>query len=262
MHIEQIWTGNSGRNFNYLAVCGKTGTALAIDPLDWEKCLAVARRKGWKITAIVNTHEHGDHIGGNARMMEETGAPLFIPKGGAMRIPGATRELGAGDTVTVGDETLDVLYTPGHTMLHISLVSRETAPAFLCGDTMFNAGVGNCHNGGHPEVLYRTYSEQVTKMPAGTRVYPGHHYIANNLRFTLDREPDNARAAALLDEVKDEDPAAPLVTTLALERDINAFLRLSQPTVKARIREAFPDVPAEPDEKTVFLKLRELRNKW
>jgi len=65
MIVEQIWTGNAYRNFNYLIACPETGDALAIDPLDYEKCLSVAKKRGWTITQILNTHEHGDHTGGN-----------------------------------------------------------------------------------------------------------------------------------------------------------------------------------------------------
>ena len=60
MIVEQIWTANSGRNFNYLIACAETGEALAVDPLDHEKCLAAAKAKGWNITQILNTHEHRD----------------------------------------------------------------------------------------------------------------------------------------------------------------------------------------------------------
>ncbi len=99
-------------------------------------------------------------------------------------------------------------------------------------------------------------------MPDNTLIYPGHDYIVNNLRFTLSREPDNARARALLPDMEKQDTERALVTTLALEREINTFFRLSSPSVIAHLREAFPDLPEHPDERTVFLKLRELRNKW
>ena len=99
-------------------------------------------------------------------------------------------------------------------------------------------------------------------MPASTRIYPGHDYIENNLRFTLDREPDNRSARDMLDSIKTQDPANAMVTTLEIERGINTFFRLTSPTVIARLREAFPDLPDRPDARTVFLKLRELRNKW
>ena len=100
-------------------------------------------------------------------------------------------------------------------------------------------------------------------MPDTTLVYPGHDYITNNLEFTLDREPDNTDAAKLLQELQgSHDPDRAMVTSLALEKDINSFFRLTSATVIARLREAFPDLPDEPTPKEVFVKLRELRNSW
>ncbi len=99
--------------------------------------------------------------------------------------------------------------------------------------------------------------------PDATLIYPGHDYIANNLGFTMDREPDNAKAAALLDDVKrDHDPERPLVTSLGLEKQVNTFFRLTSKSVISRLREAFPGLPDNPSQKEVFLKLRELRNSW
>ena len=263
MIVEQIWTANKYRNFNYLIVDPQTGEALAVDPLDHQKCLAAAKEHGWTITQILNTHEHGDHTGGNRAMIEATGAKLLAHKNAAARIPGMDRGLGAGDIIEVGKTVeLEALDTPGHTMSHVCLLSHTDTPALFCGDTLFNAGAGNCHNGGHPSELYQTFAAQLSKLPDTTQVYPGHDYIANNLGFTLDREPDNKKARHMLAEVRDQDPNRALVTTLALEKEINTFFRLHSPTVIAKLRERFPDLPDEPDAKTVFLKLRELRNSW
>ena len=77
MEVEQIYTENDYRNFNYLIACSETGDALAIDPLDHKKCLAAADKLGWNIVKILNTHEHGDHIGGNAEMVKSTGAQIL-----------------------------------------------------------------------------------------------------------------------------------------------------------------------------------------
>ena len=263
MIVEQIWTGNAYRNFNYLIACEETGEALAIDPLDHEKCLARAKARGWTITQILNTHEHGDHTGGNAAMVKATGAKILAHHNAKARIPGMDRGLSAGDIVKVGRTVeLESLDTPGHTMSHICLLSHTDRPALFCGDTLFNAGAGNCHNGGHPNELYETFAGQLAGLPDSTLIYPGHDYIENNLKFTLNREPDNRRAAKLLDEVGGQNPDKALVSTLALEKEINTFFRLHSPSVIARLREAFPDLPEAPDPKTVFLKLRELRNKW
>ncbi len=263
MLVEQIWTGNAYRNFNYLIACEETGDALAIDPLDHQKCLARAKARGWTITQIINTHEHGDHTGGNAAMVKATGAKLLAHHNAKARIPGMDRGLSAGDVVKVGRTVeLESLDTPGHTMSHVCLLSHTDTPALFCGDTLFNAGAGNCHNGGHPAELYQTFTGQLVKLPDATLIYPGHDYIENNLKFTLNREPDNRRAAKLLDDVGGQDPDAPLVSTLGLEKDINTFFRLHSPSVIARLREAFPELPDAPDPQTVFVKLRELRNKW
>ena len=157
---------------------------------------------------------------------------------------------------------LEAMDTPGHTMSHICLRSRTDIPAIFCGDTMFNAGAGHCKGGGHPDSLYTTFAGQLAKLPDGTLIYPGHDYIENNLNFTLDREPDNARARQLMSDVQGQDTHDALVTTLGQEKEINTFFRLQNPSVIARLREAFPDLPENPDDKTVFLKLRELRNDW
>jgi hydroxyacylglutathione hydrolase len=93
-------------------------------------------------------------------------------------------------------------------------------------------------------------------------IYPGHDYIENNLRFTLNREPDNKSAREMLDKLAGQDPNDAYISTLEVEGRINTFLRLTSPTVIAKLREAFPDLPDTPDQRTVFLKLRELRNTW
>ncbi len=263
MIVEQIWTANAYRNFNYLIACRETGEALAIDPLDHEKCLATAKAKGWTITQILNTHEHRDHTGGNAQVVAATGAKVLAHANARDKIPGMDRGLRAGEAIRIGRTVeLECLDTPGHTMSHICLRAHGDRPALFCGDTLFNAGAGNCHNGGHPSELYDTFAGQLAKLPDETLIYPGHDYIANNLGFTLDREPDNAKARAMLPAMKQQDAARALVTTLALEKEINTFFRLTSPSVIKRLREAFPDLSDNPDQKTVFLKLRELRNKW
>jgi hydroxyacylglutathione hydrolase len=261
--VKQIWTANAYRNFNYLIACSETGEALAIDPLDSAQCLQVAREAGWEITQILNTHEHHDHTGGNQAVVDQTGAKVLAHARAKDKIPGLSRGLVAGDIVRVGKTVeLEALDTPGHTMCHICLRAHGKHSAIFTGDTLFNAGAGNCHNGGDPQALYNTFAEQLEQLPEDTHVYPGHDYVENNLRFTLDREPDNHKAAELLDQVIGQDPANAYVSTIAEEREVNTFFRLRSPSVIAQLRERFPELPENPDPRMVFIKLRALRNTW
>ena len=134
MIVERIWTGNAYRNFNYLIACPETGEALAIDPLDHEKCLADgARRKGWQITQILNTHEHHDHTGGNAAVVAATGAKVIAHHAPAARIAGVDRGVKAGDVIKVGKTRRARM--PGHArphdVPHLPALARRPAGAVL-----------------------------------------------------------------------------------------------------------------------------------
>ncbi|HEV2700538.1 MAG TPA: hydroxyacylglutathione hydrolase [Steroidobacteraceae bacterium] len=263
MIIKRIWSGNDSRNFHFLVACPESGEALAIDPLEWGLCLAAARAEGWSITQILNTHEHPDHTGGNAGLVAATHARLLAHERAAATIGGVDQGLKRGDVIRVGRTVeLECLDTPGHTLAHICLYAHGQEPALFAGDTLFNAGAGNCHSTGRPELLYDTFVTQLARLPDATRLYPGHEYLARNLQFTLDREPDNQDAAQLLVTAQGSEPDAIPVTTLGQEKRVNTFFRLHNPRIIQGLSERFPDLGEHPDPKTVFLKLRELRNSW
>lgn len=266
MLVERIWAANPLRNFNYLIACEETGEALIVDPLNAAQCLGAARARGFSITLVLNTHEHRDHTDGNAGVVAVTRAKVLAHAGAARLIGGVDRGLSRGDVIKVGRTVeLEVLDTPGHTRSHICLLAHGQSgdtSALFCGDTLFNAGAGNCHNGGDPGLLYETFVEQLARLPDATRVYPGHEYMTRNLAFTMDREPGNVEAAQALEATNAQDPTTARVTTLGEEKRVNTFFRLQNPEIIARLRERFPDIGEKPDARTVFIKLRELRNSW
>ena len=263
MIVKSLFIDNALRNFNYLIACPDTGEALAIDPLAADKCYQLAQQHDLQITQILNTHEHWDHIGGNERLVELTGASILAHANAEDKIPNIARGLYAGNVIKVGKHIeLEVLDTPGHTYAHVCLLSHTDTPALFCGDTLFNAGAGNCHSG-DPDSLYDTFSEQLATLKDSTEVYPGHDYLQNNLRFTLDREPDNDDAQQLLHQLEQfHDPHSPLITTMEQEKLINTFLRLQSPSVREHLLDAFPELSVDASDKDIFIALRELRNHW
>jgi hydroxyacylglutathione hydrolase len=262
MHIERLWPDTRLRNYHYLVACEESGQALAIDPFDWQLMLNTAQARGWQITQILNTHHHSDHTAGNQPLREATGARILAHAAAASVIGGVDQGLGKGDIIRVGRDELECLDTPGHTMSHICLFAHGSEPALFSGDTLFNAGAGNCHQGGDPNMLYHTFADQLARLPDATRVFAGHDYLLNNLGFTLDREPSNAAAWQLRAQLRDSAPLDMPITTLAAEKTFNTFFRLQNPEVIARLRERFADLPESPTAREVFVKLRDLRNQW
>ena len=176
-------------------------------------------------------------------------------------IPNVAVPLFAGRSVEVGTTVkLRVLDTPGHTKAHVCLASELGAPALFSGDTLFNAGAGNCRFGGDVHDMYRTFSDQLALLPDDTKIYPGHDYIINNLNFALSVEPENTFARQLLDAVSTQSPEDRLVTTMATERRINPFFRLGSAEINASLKALFPDMKTDPE--AVFVALRGLRDDW
>jgi hydroxyacylglutathione hydrolase len=266
MQIERVWANNEARNFHYLVGCSETGEALAIDPLNWQACLSRAQELKWTIRQIFNTHEHGDHTGGNTALVRATGAAVLAHAGAAERIGGVTHPLKGGDVVRIGPKLqLRCLDTPGHTRAHLCLYADAAdgqPPALFSGDTLFNAGVGNCIHGGDPQLLYQSFTDCLSKLPGATRVFPGHEYLLRNLSFTLDREPSNRAARELAQRVTAVSPADMPILTMSEEQQINVFFRLDQPEVIAGVRRARPAMLTETTPRAVFLALRDLRNRW
>lgn len=216
---------------NYMWLLRMGDAAAVVDPGDAQPVLAYLSAHGLTLTAILNTHHHRDHVGGNAALLERFPVPVYGPDDG--RIPAVTNVVGEGDRLPLpgfGGLAFDVLFLPGHTLTHIAF----HAPGLLfCGDTLFACGCGYLFEGTAAQ-LHASLT-RLAALPAATRVYCGHEYTEANLRFAHAVEPANPGIAAWQAEAGAQRAAArpTLPSTLGRESAVNPFLRCGVPAVKA-----------------------------
>jgi len=222
-------------NYAYLVVCEATHEAAIVDPSEAPPVIAAVERAGVKLVAIWNTHHHLDHVGGNEAVAARFGVKEvcgFATDEG--RIPGQTRFLETGDTVTVGKVTATITHVPGHTLGAIAyFVKGDGAPpAVFTGDTLFLAGCGRLFEGTPAQM--QTSMAFFASLPGDTRVFCGHEYTQANLRFAAHVEPSNAdiaTAAKAAERTRGEGtPTVP--GTIAHELATNPFMRVRSPEIR------------------------------
>jgi hydroxyacylglutathione hydrolase len=206
----------------------RPGDVIAVDPGDALPVIEELRRSGATLAAILLTHHHADHIGGVNELLDLGQVPVIGPDDG--RIARLTRKVRDGERCELPDLGLafDILHVPGHTLSHIAFLGHA---ALFCGDTLFSAGCGRLFEGTATQM--NASLGRFKRLPPATRVYCGHEYTAANLRFALTVEPANPAALAYRDRVQAlrgaGDPSLP--STLALEIEVNPFLRCEVPAV-------------------------------
>jgi glyoxylase-like metal-dependent hydrolase (beta-lactamase superfamily II) len=173
MIIKQIAIGYMD-NFSYIIGCENTRQALVIDPgPDVDQIVSVAEKEDLKIVTIVNTHGHGDHTAGNAALKSRTGARVIIHERDGDRHPGADVLLSDEKTLQLGDITLDVIHTPGHTPGGICLHAQGN---LFTGDTLFVGDSGRTDLAGGDRSSLGKSIRRLMELPEETVVWPGHDY--------------------------------------------------------------------------------------
>jgi hydroxyacylglutathione hydrolase len=244
-------------NYAYLIVDDATHKAAVVDCAEAEPVLRAARAAGAQLKAILPTHHHWDHIGGNEDLLKQQQLTVYGYAGQGQRIPGCTMEVKENDTITVGTLSARILFIPAHTTGHVAYYFEREQSVFT-GDTLFAGGCGRLFEG-DAAMMLRSLSKLLV-LPDDTKVYFGHEYTEKNLRFALTLEPNNTalreKHAWAVEQNRTHQPTTP--TTIGSEKATNPFFRWSSFELRASLHRQFPDLPD--DDVAVFAVTRALKD--
>lgn len=227
-------------NYAYLIICPESGDAAVVDPSEAAPVLAEIEALSLNLKAILNTHHHWDHVGGNEALCKHyPNLDVYGYHTDRGRIPGQNRFLKDGDTVTFGSLKGRFTHNPGHTTGAVTYYFEDAA---FTGDTLFAAGCGRLFEGSADD-MWRSLNQVIGSHDESTKLYFGHEYTASNLRFALTVEPDNQAAAAKLERVLALRDAGQYTTpsTITEEKATNPFMRCDSETIRGHLSEkGFP----------------------
>ena len=243
-------------NYMYLIIDEKTKQAAIVDPVAPDVVLEAVNEEGVNLTKVLTTHHHWDHAGGNEELVSKSKNALQI-FGGDQRINALTNRVKHGDKFTIGDINVECLYTPCHTSGHICyyLTAEGQTPAVFTGDTLFIAGCGRFFEG-TAEQMYNALITQLGMLPDTTRVFCGHEYTVQNLKFAQHVEKNNQDVQEKLKWAVDQRqrglPTVP--STIAEEKLINPFMRVETANVQKHsgAQEAIATMASIRKEKDLF----------
>jgi hydroxyacylglutathione hydrolase len=221
-------------NYMYLVIDEATKQAGIVDPVDPDRVLTALKDEDVKLTSILTTHHHWDHAGGNENMVKKvSGLKVY---GGDDRIGALNNKVSHDDEFKIGNLNVRCLFTPCHTSGHICYyVTGESGeePSVFTGDTLFIAGCGRFFEG-NPEQMHEALVKILGNLPDHTKVYCGHEYTVNNLKFALQVEPSNAAIKEKMSWAEskrtENEPTVP--STIAEEKQYNPFMRVGQSSVQ------------------------------
>ncbi len=221
-------------NYGVILSDPDSGFVASIDAPELEPIADVLEDKRLKLTHILTTHHHGDHVAANAALKAQHGCEIIGPAKEESKIPGIDRTADHGDVLDVQSHRIEVIGTPGHTLGQIAYYFPLKGVVFAA-DALFALGCGRIFEG--DAAMMQTALQRLAALPDDTKIYAGHEYTLSNARFALSVDPTNEsllKRAREIELLRDEQKPT-LPTTLTLEKQTNPFLRCSDPAIRANL---------------------------
>lgn len=243
-------------NYIYLLHEPVSGATAAVDPAEAEPVITALQEHGWRLSHVFNTHHHADHVDGNLLLKHRTGCKIVGAKADSQRIPGIDIQVEHGDQIRLGEQTLEIIATPGHTLGHI-VYYCAASEALFCGDTLFSLGCGRLFEGNAEQMWHSL--QRLKALPPTTRVYCAHEYTQANGRFAVSLEAENPDLQTRLREVDRlrSQNLSTLPSTLAQELATNPFFREDSPAIRKAIAATEDESPM-----AVFAQIRRLKDQF
>ncbi|KAK4226886.1 hydroxyacylglutathione hydrolase [Podospora fimiseda] len=256
MYIQSIpmWTG-SHDNYAYLVIDDKSKEAVIIDPAHPAEVLPVLKKeiedKEINLTAIVNTHHHWDHAGGNEELLAGLGTPSLRIIGGK-DCKKVTWTPSDNEEFKIGDITVKALHTPCHTQDSICYYMQDGDDrAVFTGDTLFIGGCGRFFEGTGEE-MHNALNVTLASLHDDTRVYPGHEYTKSNVKFAASILQSDPVLSLLAFADKHKETQGKF--TIGKEKQHNVFMRPQDPEIQK--------ATGETDPVAIMTKLRDMKNNF
>ena len=236
-------------NYSYLLYDSETKTVSIIDPSEFDTCDHIIEKKYKKLDFILNTHHHFDHIGGNQKLKKKYKSKILASEEDRHRIPDVDINLKDKEYFKIGNKMVEVIFIPGHTIGHIAFYFKDEKIVFT-GDTLFSLGCGRVFEGTSKQMFDSL--NKLKNLPGDTKIYCGHEYTKQNLKFCLKYDKDNESLKKKVAWINSNTTTIPV--SIEEELKTNIFLRCNEPSVKNALG------LKNSSDQEVFTKLRDLKD--
>lgn len=221
-------------NYAFLVGNPDTGEAMLVDVPEAAPINAAVAQSGWRLTTVLLTHHHSDHIDGLDGLDGRAGLKVIGARADAHRLPALDHTVSEGDVLDILGEPAHVIDVSGHTVGHIAVHLPQSKLVFTA-DSLMALGCGRLFEG-TPAQMHASL-QKLASLPDDTLVCSGHEYTASNAKFAITVDPENQALQARVAEIDRLRAVgkATVPSLLSLEKATNPFLRTNDAELQAAI---------------------------